>query len=60
MKNNFKTLSADQLREKHAELTALYAKMKFAHGVSPLENPMQLRTIRRDIARINSYLSTSK
>ncbi|HRH35147.1 MAG TPA: 50S ribosomal protein L29 [Catalimonadaceae bacterium] len=60
MKNEFKNLSTEQLREKLAELTVMQGKMKFAHGVTALENPMQIRTIRRDIARINTYLSTSK
>lgn len=60
MKNNFKNLSADQLREKLAELTAQQSKLQFAHGVTSLENPMQLRTLRRDIARINTYLSSGK
>jgi large subunit ribosomal protein L29 len=60
MKNEFNKLSAEQLREKLAELSALYGKMKFAHGVTNLENPMQIRTIRRDIARINTYLSAGK
>ena len=59
-KNDFKSLTTEQLQEKLKELTALYDKMKFAHGVTNLENPLQIRAIRRDKARINTFLSTGK
>jgi large subunit ribosomal protein L29 len=59
-KKDFKSLSKEQLKEKLVELSALYGKMQFAHGVTNLENPLQIRTIRRDIARINTFLSTGK
>jgi len=59
-KNDFKSLSKDQLQEKLVELKALYGKMEFAHAVTNLENPLQIRTIRRDISRINTFLSNGK
>ncbi len=31
-------------------------KLKFAHAISPLENPMVIQGIRRDIARLQSEL----
>lgn len=31
-------------------------KLEFAHAISPLENPMTLRGIRRDIARLKTEL----
>jgi large subunit ribosomal protein L29 len=31
-------------------------KLQFAHGISPLENPMSLRDLRREIARLKSEL----
>jgi large subunit ribosomal protein L29 len=58
-KKDFKGLTSEQLQAKLVELSALYEKMKFAHGVTNLENPLQIRTIRRDIARINTYLSSA-
>lgn len=33
---------------------ALYRKMKFEHAVKGLANPMDLRDLRRNIARINT------
>ena len=59
-KNELKTLNKEQLSAKLAELTGVLSKMKFSHGVTNLENPLQIRTIRRDIARINTYLSSAK
>jgi large subunit ribosomal protein L29 len=31
-------------------------KLQFAHGISPLENPMSLRDLRREIARLKTEL----
>ena len=31
-------------------------KLKFAHAISPLENPMTIRGVRRDIARVETEL----
>ena len=31
-------------------------KMEFAHNISPLENPMTIRGLRRDIARLITEL----
>lgn len=42
----------DQLNEN----TVSYEKMKFDHTVSGIENPLQLRAVRRDIARIKTEI----
>ena len=31
-------------------------KLEFAHAISPLENPMSIRSLRRDVARLKSEL----
>jgi large subunit ribosomal protein L29 len=31
-------------------------KLQFAHTISPLENPMTIRGLRKDIARLNTEL----
>jgi large subunit ribosomal protein L29 len=31
-------------------------KLEFAHAISPLENPMSIRSLRRDIARLKTAL----
>ena len=35
-------------------------KMQFAHTISPLENPMTLRGLRRDIARLKTELKVKQ
>lgn len=32
-------------------------KLEFAHTISPLENPMSIRSLRRDIARLQTELT---
>ncbi|MCS6822488.1 MAG: 50S ribosomal protein L29 [Microscillaceae bacterium] len=49
-------LSEEQLKERiQAEKIAL-KKLKFAHAISPIENPMQIRHTRRLIARLLTEL----
>ncbi len=31
-------------------------KLEFAHAISPLENPMSIRAIRKDLARLKTEL----
>lgn len=33
-------------------------KLEFAHAISPLENPMSIRDLRRDVARLKTELRT--
>lgn len=44
-------ISEDQLRLK---------KLHFAHAMTPLENPMMIRSLRKDIARLQTELSKRK
>jgi large subunit ribosomal protein L29 len=44
------------LQEQVASLQAKLEQMKLNHAVSPLENPMQIRQTRRDIARMKTIL----
>ena len=49
-------LSTAELKERvEAEVTR-YAQMKLNHAISPLENPEQLKKMRRDIARMKGEL----
>ncbi|CAI9430028.1 50S ribosomal protein L29 [Candidatus Ornithobacterium hominis] len=53
-------LNKEELISKKNELTDKYFRLKLNHKISQLENPLQLRTLRRDIARVNTLLSQSK
>ena len=35
-------------------------KLTFAHAVSPLENPMNIRGVRRDLARLKTALKNKQ
>ena len=50
-------MSIDELNEKLTSLKKDLSEMKMTHAVSPIENPLQIRNIRRTIARINGELS---
>ncbi len=49
--------STAELQEKIAEFKKLYVDLKMAHAITPLENPIQLRTHRKTIARIATELT---
>ncbi len=56
-KEDIKELSTDELQERLKEEKALYTKMKINHAVSPIENPMKIRIVRRGVAMIKTELS---
>ena len=53
-------LSTAELQEKLSDTKKSYADLKMAHAVSPLENPIQLRDIRRTVARLATELTKEK
>jgi len=60
MKSNIKdikSLSSEQLLAKVGENKDVLAKLKFAHAVSPIENPMRIKFLRKDIARMITELN---
>lgn len=52
-----KALSTSELENRVKAEKDRMAKLKFAHSITPLENPMQLRKLRATIARMNTELS---
>ena len=50
-------LSIKDLRTQVTNLTEQLAKMKLTHSVAPLENPLQLRFVRRTVARMKTELT---
>ncbi|MCI6602794.1 MAG: 50S ribosomal protein L29 [Clostridiales bacterium] len=57
-------MKVNELREKNSaelneELSALKEqlfKLRFQHATNQLDNPLQLRTVKRDIARVKTIL----
>lgn len=50
-------LSIADLQEKLGETKKSYSELKMAHAISPLENPIQLRNVRRSVARLATELT---
>ena len=49
-------LSVEELNSKLIELKNKLFELKMNHSVTPLENPLQIRYLRRDVARIATCL----
>ena len=49
-------LSVEELYERINEEQGKFVKLRFNHAVAQLENPLTLRHIRRDIARLKTEL----
>ena len=55
--SEIKELSVAELQEELGRTRKNYSDLKMAHAVSPLENPIQLRTVKRSIARLATELT---
>lgn len=58
--NSVKGLDQDALKAKIAEDELRLKKLSFAHSISPLENPVSMRLLRRDIARLKTALKSKE
>ncbi|RXK81370.1 50S ribosomal protein L29 [Filimonas effusa] len=54
---SIKDLSESDLKARIQEDELRLKKLEFAHAISPLENPMSIRNLRRDIARLKTQLA---
>lgn len=53
---SLKDLSEGDLQARIQEDELRLKKLEFAHAISPLENPMSVRSLRRDLARLKTEL----
>lgn len=49
---DYRSLSDEALLDKIGAETDRLNKLKFSHSVNPVENPMIIRTVRRQIAQL--------
>ncbi|MDR1957147.1 MAG: 50S ribosomal protein L29 [Treponema sp.] len=56
MKNSFKNLSFPELKAKRDELNRKYLELRFQVVIGHVENPVQKRSLRRQIARLNTLI----
>jgi large subunit ribosomal protein L29 len=55
--NGLKDLSIIDLKARIEEDELRLRKLSFAHAISPLENPMSIRALRKDLARLKTILA---
>lgn len=55
-----KELNETELKARIQEDQLRLKKLEFAHAISPLENPMSIRDLRKDIARLQTALRTKQ
>ncbi|RPE00118.1 50S ribosomal protein L29 [Aureibaculum marinum] len=55
--SEIKELSVADIQEKLVDIKKNYTDLKMAHAISPLENPIQLRDLRRTVARLATELT---
>jgi len=55
--SEIKELSVEELNEKLSAFSQESSTLKMTHAISPLENPSQLRSVRRTISRINTEIT---
>ena len=59
-KEDLSEMHIDSLKGRIAEDQLRLKKMQFAHAMTPLENPMMIRDLRRGNARLQTELSKRK
>ena len=57
---NLREMSEIDLKARIEEDELRIKKLKFAHAVSPLENPMSIKGVRKDLARLKTELRAKK
>jgi large subunit ribosomal protein L29 len=55
-KKSIQSLSSEDLQARIKEDELRLKKLEFAHAISPLENPMSIRNLRREVARLKTEL----
>ncbi len=58
--NSLKDLTETDLVARVKEDELRLKKLKFAHAISPLESPVSIRILRKDLARLKTALAGKK
>ena len=54
--NELRDMSAAELTKKLAELKEELFNLRFQHAINQLENPMRIKAVKKDIARIKTVM----
>jgi len=58
--SQFRELSEEELGQKLSDLTDDLFKLRIRHSVAKLENPMRIREVRKDIARLKAVIRENR
>ena len=58
--NKINDMSSPELEKELGELKTELFKLKFSLATNGLDNPMKIRAVKKDIARINTVLTQRK
>jgi large subunit ribosomal protein L29 len=58
--NKVKEMSSPELEKELGELKTELFKLKFSLATNGLDNPMKIKSVKKDIARINTVLTERK
>ncbi|MGB0396246.1 MAG: 50S ribosomal protein L29 [Flavobacteriaceae bacterium] len=59
-KSEIEKLSLEDLQDKLAEFQKQLSDLKMNHAVSPLENPLQIKTVRKTVARLLTAITAKQ
>ena len=59
-KSEIEKLSLENLEDKLAEFKKQLSDLKMNHAVSPLENPLHIKTIRKTVARLLTAINSKQ
>lgn len=54
--NELRDMTAVELEKKLADLKQELFSLRFQHAVNQLENPMRLNAVKKDIARVKTFI----
>ncbi len=58
--SEIRDLSPEEIRQKAADLEKEYFELRKVKATGKLEDPLQLRRMRRDLARVRTVLNATK
>ncbi len=55
-RDNIRNMTLEELKKEEQELKSELFKLRFKHATGTVENPMRLKFIKRDIARVKTII----
>ena len=59
-RDNLNKMSLEELKKEESSLKEELFKLRFENATSPIENPIRLRYLKRDIARVKTAIKAKE